>query len=164
MSSAARCRRRVLDLRRFWQILTHTSRCVIRLLASQPGPVGCCEGCSSFSTSLLQPSRHVGEHQAGSAGWRALGGSGGIAGGATTTGGKGCGTLAQAASSKGSASSISFCAGRALGLLVDDFGDGLDTAGFFIACILGCFAGGSLKVALAHGPHAGHLGQFGLCA
>jgi hypothetical protein len=90
--------------------------------------MGRVEGCSKLSRSLVNPAEHVGEHHSGRSGWRALGGSGGIAGGATTTGGKGCGTVPQAASSNGSASSISFCTGRPLGLMVDDFGDGLDTA------------------------------------
>lgn len=107
------------------------------------------EGCSSFSTSRLHESKHVGEHHTGSSGWRALDGSGGIAGGATTTGGKGGGTLAQAASSDSSASSISFCAGRALGLLVDDFGDGLDTAGLF--------GSGELFGVDSSGIQAGHM-------
>lgn len=120
----------------------------------------CVEGCSSFSTSRLHESKHVGEHHPGSAGWRALGGSGGIAGGCTTTGGKGCGTLAQPASSNGSASSISFCTGRALGLCVDDFGDGLDTAGFLRSGELFGVDGCGVQAGHLLGVLAGLLGEL----
>ena len=87
-----------------------------------------CAGCaalvgkgSNSSTSFLQPAEHVGEHQAGVGGWRACGGSGGICGGGTTTGGCiGCGAVAQACSSSSGTVSISAsCAAVNLGGIGD---------------------------------------------
>jgi hypothetical protein len=108
--------------------------------------------CNKLSTNFRHSSDSVGKPLC-----RALAGSGGITGHCTTTGGKGSGTLAQAVSSSRGASSISFSLCGALGLLVDDFGDGLDTARFFIAGILGCLAGGYFAPLLALGVRAGHL-------
>jgi hypothetical protein len=122
--------------------------------------MGSIEGCSSFSTSFLHPSKHVGEHHPGSSGWRALGGSGGIAGGCTTTGGKGGCTLAQAASSDSSPNSISLGTGRALGLLVDDFGDGLGTALLLGSGELFGVDGGSLQAGHLFGVLAALLGEL----
>ncbi len=58
------------------------------------------------STSLLQPSEHVGKQIAGGGGWRAACGSGGISAGGTTTGGSGAGGVAQPDSSTVSSSSV----------------------------------------------------------
>jgi len=96
------------------------------------GPV---EGLSQLSRSVVSPAEHVGEHHAGSGCCIALAGSGGIAGGGTT--GNGLGPLAQAASSSGSAASVSLSSNRAGGLVVDDLSKGCDTAGFLGACGLG---------------------------
>ena len=81
-----------------------------RIVGPLAGGAGCpalVGGCSSASTSFFHPAEHVGEHQPGVGGWRACSGSGGIAGGATATGGCiGCGALAQADSSSISAHSV----------------------------------------------------------
>lgn len=80
---------------------------IVGPLAGRSGCSALVGGCSSPSTSLVQPAEHVGEHHAGVGGWRACCGSGGIAGGATATGGCiGCGALAQACSSSVSAHSV----------------------------------------------------------
>lgn len=62
---------------------------------------------SNSVRSLVKPALHVGEQMAGGVGWRATAGSGGIAGGGTTSGGEGGDTPAQPASSISSAGSIS---------------------------------------------------------
>ena len=94
---------------------------------------------SNSVRSFIKPALHVGEQIDGVVGWRAATGSGGIAGGGTTTGGEGCDTPAQADTSIGSASSVSARAiavglcfiqdlpecGKAAGLFGAVRGDGL---------------------------------------
>ena len=60
---------------------------------------------SKLSSSVLNPSEHVGEHIAGARGWRAWGGSAGIDGGAITSGGDIGGADAQPVTSGSSAHS-----------------------------------------------------------
>lgn len=79
---------------------------VVGPLASSAGDAGCVSMLSNFVRSLVKPALHVGEQIGGGVGWRATAGRGGIAGGGTTTGGKGCDTPAQADTSIGSSSGI----------------------------------------------------------
>lgn len=79
---------------------------VVGPLASPAGDAGCVSMLSNSVRSLVKPALHVGEQIGGGVGWRATAGRGGIAGGGTTTGGKGCDTAAQADTSIGSSSGI----------------------------------------------------------
>jgi hypothetical protein len=86
---------------------------------------------SNSVRSLIKPALHVGEQIGGGVGWRAAAGRGGIAGGGTTTGGKGCDTPAQADTSIGSASSISARAIKGGLCVIQDLRQGSETAGLF---------------------------------
>lgn len=80
---------------------------VVGAFAGSAGDVCVVSMSSNSFRSLVKPALHVGEQIVGAVGWRASAGRGGIAGGGTTTGGKGCDTPAQADTSIGSASSVS---------------------------------------------------------
>lgn len=100
---------------------------------------------SNFVRSFIKPALHVGEQIGGAVGWRAAAGRGGIVGGGTTTGGKGCDTLAQADTSIGSASSISARA-IAVGLcFIQDLPQGSETAVAFGTGFGDSLAGSALQ-------------------
>ena len=118
---------------------------------------------SQDSRSLVSEDEQVGKHSGGSAGCRAVAGSGGIAGGSTRSGGKGGGLLAQLASSSASAASIGLSARETgivgiLGLLV--LGDAAQGLLRVLAAFLGRLGMLRGSVPLDLGPV---FGQLELC-
>lgn len=82
-------------------------QCPVALLAGSSSGVGSVSKLSNSVRSLVKPALHVGKQIDGGSGWRACTGSAGMAGGCTTTGGKGCATVAQPLTSISSGNSIS---------------------------------------------------------
>ena len=98
--------------------------------AGIPGDAALIGDSSKLSSSVRKPAEHVGEHSVGVCGWRACGGSGGIAGGWMTSGGNGGGTLAQAVTSRNSTHSVSMSSTRGR------FGDMGNPLCFVVAALL----------------------------
>lgn len=76
---------------------------------------------SNSVRSLVKPALHVGEQIGGGAGWRAWGGSAGMAGGCTAGGGEAGDTVAQPLTSISGSSSISAGALQGLVGFIGDF-------------------------------------------
>lgn len=117
------------------------------------------ESSNSFR-SLVNPALHVGKQIGGGVGWRAWDGRTGMAGGCTTTGGKGRELVAQPLTSIDSRISIGASTRHDLVGFIDGFLHLCGAALFLGACGIHRLAAGLLQI--EHGLRVAHFGGFQL--
>ena len=132
-------------------------------LARAPSCVCLVSKSSNSVRSLVKPALHVGEQISGGVGCRAWGGSGGISGAATTTGGsEGGDLLAQPLASSSIGSSISASLRQAVFGVMGGLQGVVQAPGALFAGGLGGLAGGALERLQLGGVGGAGVGVGGL--